>query len=132
MNTLDSQQKSPTGGPAGEVTRADLIDRIDLSARERLVFSIGLHVASVVLGVGAWLDRHLPAQGFVPLIEDGPSRKTAYRLRLIESADDESDLDEEDGSPQAVEASRRVGCSERPPRDDRSDAVSSERYQRSA
>jgi hypothetical protein len=132
MTTLDSQQNSPTGGPAGEVTRADLIDRIDLSARERLVFSIGLHVASVVLGVGAWLDRHLPAQGFVPLIEDGPSRKTAYRLRLIESADDESDLDDEDGSQEGVKASRRVGRSERPPHEDRSEPVSSEGFQRSA
>jgi hypothetical protein len=132
MTTLDSQQNSPTGGPAGEVTRADLIDRIDLSARERLVFSIGLHVASVVLGVGAWLDCHLPAQRFVPLVEDGPTRKTAYRLRLSESADDESDLDEEVVSPEAVEASRRLGYPERPRHDNRSDAVSSERYQRSA
>jgi hypothetical protein len=64
------------------------MDRIDLSARERLLFSIGLHVASVVLGVGAWLDRHLPAQGLVPLVEDGATRKTAYGLRLIDSADD--------------------------------------------
>jgi hypothetical protein len=132
MNTLDSERNSPTGGPAGEVTRADLIDRIDLSPRERLVLSIGLHVANVVLGVGAWLDRHLPARGFVPLVEDGRTRKTAYGLRLIESADDDSDLDDEDGRQEVVRASRRVGCSERPPHDDRSEAISSARYQRSA
>jgi hypothetical protein len=132
MNRSDSQRNSPTGGPAGEVTQADLIGRIDLSARERLVFSIGVHVASVVLGIDGWLDRHYPAQGFVPAVEDRPTRKTANGLRLMESADDESDLDEEDGFQEADKASRRVGCAERPPHDACSDAVSSERYQRSA
>jgi hypothetical protein len=132
MNTLHSQRNSPTGGPSGEVTRADLVDRVDLSPRERLVFSIGLHLASAVLGVAGWLDRHLPAQGFVRRVEDGPSRKTAYGLRLIQSADDEFDLDDEDRSQEAVNASRRVGCSERPPHDDRPDAVTSERDQKSA
>jgi hypothetical protein len=132
MNTFDSQRNSPTDGPAGEVTRADLIDRIDLSARERLVFSMGLLVASVVLGVGAWLDRHLPAHSLVPLVEDGQTPRTPYRLRLTESADDESDLVDEDRSQEAVKANLRLGCPEQPPHEDRSDAVSSERYQRSA
>jgi hypothetical protein len=95
-----------------------------------MVFSVGLHVASVVLGVAAWIDAHLPAQALVPLAEGGLPRPTAHGPRSSKMQTT-NPLSTKRTAPE--EWSRRVDEWVTPSEDDNLfKGVSSERYERSA
>jgi hypothetical protein len=132
MNAPHRRRLVSTDGRPAEATPAELIDPVDLSPRERLVFSIGLHTASVVLGIGAWLDRHHPVRASLPLAS--PSRRPPGRRPkadselLIERPGRGSEVHTGHRSGDAVIAGRRLGWQH--PHDD--DRVSSGRYERSA